>query len=97
MVNPVPSGLRSVVHQTHAAARFARAGRAGKGVAPMTNIAHIGGISRPAFGLPLTGAVGAYAWRVRPFPGQSSVPSVPSVTDAPMTKPPHVSASERCP
>jgi hypothetical protein len=64
----------------------------------MTSITRIGGglVGPASYGTPQAGVVvGAHAWRVRPFPGQS-VPAGPSATDAPM-KPPHVSASERCP
>jgi hypothetical protein len=60
----------------------------------MTIIATNGGVGHPVPGTP---ELGSLAWRVRPAQGAEPALSGPSVTDYPMTKPPYVSASERCP
>lgn len=63
------------------------------------------GIGHLSAGQPVTGIAvshragyaGFQAWRARPTTGAKSVLGGPVMTDAPVTKPKLVSASERCP
>ncbi|MBA2324215.1 MAG: hypothetical protein H0V92_09475 [Pseudonocardiales bacterium] len=63
----------------------------------MTIMSINGGFGHPATGIPIPGFVGSYAWRVRPSQGTKTVLGGLLVTDVPANKPPHASASERCP
>jgi hypothetical protein len=51
----------------------------------------------PATGIEVAGYVGFQAWRARPTTVAKSVLGGLVMTDVPATKPPLVSASERCP
>ena len=62
------------------------------------HLAHHLSFGHPSTGIEVpTGYVGFQAWRARPTTGAKSVLGGLVMADAPVTKPPIVSASERCP